>query len=170
MYRRKKVLISIDQEVLIKGKMAAGLIPFSRFVEHLISREVLEPRKGLNVERKTRNNASHRRKMFIVSAKMPMRISQLIEAVLQDLPRQFPNKSSFVRRAIIRQLRDLGYVPGATSGRTPVDGLRECGNESASRNGNKGPFGDRPPEPSQSAQSHDESEIAIFDSQTEEKR
>jgi len=37
---RKNVTLSMDEEIHKRGKRVAGLIPFSRWVEHLIMKEI----------------------------------------------------------------------------------------------------------------------------------
>jgi len=40
MTKRKPVMISIDEEIHERAKRAAGLIPFSRWIEWLIKKEL----------------------------------------------------------------------------------------------------------------------------------
>lgn len=49
---RRNITISLDEEVVKRSKVVAGLVPFSRHVEHLLRQDLLKrEEKGRDVVR-----------------------------------------------------------------------------------------------------------------------
>lgn len=60
---------------------------------------------------------------FVISCKAPRSLTEVIDRVVREHPAAFPDKSTFVRKSLIRMLRDLGYIGGGQAGRLTVDEL-----------------------------------------------
>ena len=61
----------------------------------------------------------------VLSCKVPQSIGMIIDRVRREHPEAFPDKSSIIRAAVLRLLRDIGYLGANSCGIPAVDSERE---------------------------------------------